>query len=601
MKNSTQFIHRYLPIWPYLAAIVIFFTMQPDAVITIVVSITIAAALALLPFLKSSGTTVPRKLLIYQQLLLWVYIAVFLFYKLVLSEQNRAGDSTTATVMQAAAIILFAALTLFTILFQTSLYQPGRSKAGSPLLKNTAINTILFLAVIVALNFAARLRPFAVDMSAFGSYSLSTQAASLVKKINQPVTITAFYPYFHELRKEIEYLLGDIQNTNPQITYTMANALRERDLAIDKKVDRNGYIVLETTNPEAVDILTREKTRRVSVTNATDLKRLEKDIVSALLALTGKEHVVYFTRAHGEFSSTGMFDELLTSTFQKNITAHGIKTRDLSYSNGLSNEIPEDASAIIIAGAQKPFTKNEQETIQKYLQTGGAILLAINPEFNLNFEWLLKYTGYRFHNKILFSQEYYKPDKTRILLTDYTGHEITSKFSRLEKPARVSMFAGSGYFQQHSENNISELNTDAFIASSSRSWLEVIPDREQDSQQEPSASYKTAIATKPSNTGETTFGRIVAFADADFLTNNNIVIGRNLELAVNSLLWLLEDEQTMGLVPQERFSGRVQMNSSQDNFVFYFLVYIWPLLLTLPGFYYVKRKRSRFHTSADSQ
>ena len=82
------------------------------------------------------------------------------------------------------------------ILFQSSFKLIQAEPTKLLTVQNVAINVSILFIILLAINYVSTLRPFSIDLTTFGTYTLSAQGKNIVKNVEREVTITAFYPFF---------------------------------------------------------------------------------------------------------------------------------------------------------------------------------------------------------------------------------------------------------------------------------------------------------------------------------------------------------------------------------------------------------------------
>ena len=105
----------------------------------------------------------------------------------------------------------------------------------------------------------------------------------------------------------------------------------------------------------------------------------ERLIATAMLRIAvAGQFKVYFITGHLEYEATGEGDLGLSSIYfglpQAGIS---VDTLDLQ----LVDAIPDDATAIVIAGAQTPIPQSQVDMIAAYMQRGGRLLILADPPY----------------------------------------------------------------------------------------------------------------------------------------------------------------------------------------------------------------------------
>lgn len=105
----------------------------------------------------------------------------------------------------------------------------------------------------------------------------------------------------------------------------------------------------------------------------------ERNISTALLRLaTAGQYTIYFTSGHLEFDPTDTGSDGISEIFQV-LSDRGININTINLS--LIDEIPANATAIVIASPRLPFTQVDIDKIDAYLKRGGHVLITSDPPF----------------------------------------------------------------------------------------------------------------------------------------------------------------------------------------------------------------------------
>ncbi len=443
------------------------------------------------------------------------------------------------------------------------------------------------LLLLVAVNYWAHITPASVDMTLMRRFSLSAGSRELLGGIEGKVKVTAFFPFFSELYRDVELLLRDAVSANGKISYTFIDPLREKNLADEKKVDRIGTILIEAEDPQETDAAKRLRSSRFEILDEEGLKRLERELVSNLLQVSGRKRNIYYTQGHEEKSVSGNFKDDTISLFDENLRALRHHVKQLTPAEGFPAKMPQ-ADLVLIIGPQRDFSQAEKKTLKKYFDEGGKILLALDPESSADFSFLLEPLKVKYARQKLHSDYSLPPGKTTLQSVNYSEHAITAPFVKRPEERKITIFPGAGYFETGTENN-PDFDVNFFLLSHFTSWVDKIPNGLRDDKAEPVASYKIGLAAMSKKNS----ARLVAVTDSDFLVNRFADMQQNRELAMRLIGWLAEEEKLSGIVAGKYDDEKVRLTGMKDTVVFHLFLYIYPSLLLLSGFLVVRAKRRR--------
>ena len=113
------------------------------------------------------------------------------------------------------------------------------------------------------------------------------------------------------------------------------------------------------------------------------LKKMDEEFREALLTLTKEPNVLYVTTGHGELYwkvEEEQDSQRKISLFKRGLSASNFIIKELSIANGLANEVPEDATAVVILAPQTEFSDAEVNALLNFWRAGKSLFIALEPE-----------------------------------------------------------------------------------------------------------------------------------------------------------------------------------------------------------------------------
>lgn len=503
-----------------------------------------------------------------------------------------AGDSqgnTWERLRQIVQIIYFSGFAVVA----TSLIagQATRTEAKEAVGAILTLGGLLFF--LVALNYWSHIRPAQVDMTMMRKFSLSQDSRDLLKGIETDVKVTAFYPFFSDMYRDVELMLRDAASVNGKISYTFIDPLREKNLADEKKVDRIGTILVETKDLSETDPKKQDKSSKFEILDDDAIKRLERELVSNILQVSGRKRTIYYSQGHEEKSISGTFRDDTIGIFDENLRALRHQLKQLSPAEGYPAKMPA-ADLVLIVGPKRDFSGPEKTALKKYFDDGGKLFVALDPESAADFSFLLaplkvKYVKDKIHSD--FSEP---PGKTTLQSANYSEHAITAPFVKREEERKLTLIPGAGYLDTLNNESAADYDINYFLLSHFSGWIDKIPNGIRDEKSEPVASYKIGMAVKSKKNS----GRLVFVGDSDFLVNKFIEKQQNKDLAMRMIGWVAEEEKLTGIVAGRYDDEKVKLAGPRDTVIFHLFLYIYPGIILLIGFLIVRSKRRRMSDSA---
>lgn len=506
-----------------------------------------------------------------------------------------AGDSQSALWERLRQILQIIYFTGFAVVGAALLTGSAiRAQAKEAVTAILTLGALLFF--LVALNYWSHIRPAQVDMTLMRKFSLSQDSRDLLKGIETEVRITAFYPFFSDMYRDVELMLRDAASVNGKISYTFIDPLREKNLADEKKVDRIGTILVETKDLSEPDATRRDKSSKFEILDEDAIKRLERELVSNILQISGKKKTIYYSQGHEEKSVSGPFRDDTISLFDENLRALRHALKQLSPADGFPQKMPA-ADLVLIIGPRRDFSAAEKTALKKYFDDGGKLFIAVDPESTADFSFLLAPLKVKYLKEKVHSDFSEPPGKTTIQSANYSEHAITAPFVKREEDRKLTLFPGVGHLEAIGNESAADFDINYFLLSHFSGWIDKVPNGVRDEKAEPIASFKIGMAVKSrKNTG-----RLVFIGDSDFLINKFIERQQNRELAMRAIGWVAEDEKLTGIVAGKYDDEKVKLAGPKDTIVFHLFLYIYPGIILLVGFLVVRQKRRRMSDAPGGQ
>src|SRR5215211_5640599 len=226
---------------------------------------------------------------------------------------------------------------------------------------NALVMTIAFLGILIVGNVLAYQNQVPIaDLTEDKVNTLSPELATALETLPEKVTASAFFSQGSKT-ESAEQLLSNIKaNSNGKFDYQFINPDRDPQAALNAGITGDGKILLQMGD------------RKEIVAFAS-----ETEILKGMLRLLNPgSDVVYFLTGHGERdieqpAETAM-TRAKTTLESKNYT---VKTLNLL----VENQIPEDASLIVIAGPVQPVSEDEVNLLKEYLAKGGSLIVMEDP------------------------------------------------------------------------------------------------------------------------------------------------------------------------------------------------------------------------------
>ena len=432
---------------------------------------------------------------------------------------------------------------------------------------NALIMSLAFLGILIVGNVLAFQNPVTIgDLTEDKVNTLSPELLAAIKTLPQKVTATGFFS--QNSAESAEQLLSNIKsNSSGKFDYNFVNPDLDPQAALNAGITGDGKILLQMGEHKEIVAFASED-----------------EILKGMLRLLNPESsVIYFLTGHGERdiqqsgeASLARATEILGS---KN---YSVKTLNLL----VDNEIPEDASVIVIAGPQKPVSENEVKLLEEFLNSGGSLIVMEDPTALTEFgdesdplaEMLAQDWGISFNNDIVIDLNSPQPTTAAAAYYDST-HPVTVNMNNL-----VAFFPYTRSL--NITGSTEDVTLSPIVQTNERSWGETdfqsLTGGGQVGMDQGEAQGPLTLAAAGQNT--TTSGRVVVFGTSAFAVDQIFDAYGNGDMFVNSVDWSAEQEDLANITPKTT-TERTFNVPSQIHWIIILLssIFIIPGLVLLSG------------------
>jgi ABC-type uncharacterized transport system involved in gliding motility auxiliary subunit len=459
------------------------------------------------------------------------------------------------------------------------------------------VSIVVFLGILIAVNYLSTRQNKRWDFTANQVYSLSDQTIKFLRELKEPVKITVFDQKLNFDRSRDR--LDQFTYYSDNVTTEYVDPDSEPALAKAAEIQAYGTIVVEF------------KGRKERVTS-TD----EQTLTNALIkAVTGAAKKVYFTQGHGEKDTAGT-DRTGYSSIAQSLTSDNFGFESLVLVQ--QKAVPADATVVVIAGPVTDFFPPEMDALTVYVAQGGKVLILLDPPAKpgapgqpLLMQFLMDW-GINAGNDVVVDAsgmgQRIGTGPTAPLAAQYPPHAITEGFRLVTAyPLARSMTnlegGSNGHIAQPLVNTSPQSWAEADLSSLSGDALAFDPGKGD--RQGPItlgvAVSAPATAAPPSPPGNGSpaapdserkpESRVVAIGDSDFASNADLGTQGNRDFFMNSLNWLAQQENLIAIRPREPEDRRLTLTADQQQRILLLCLLIIPGLVFASGVYTWWRRR----------
>lgn len=453
---------------------------------------------------------------------------------------------------------------------------------------SAAILLVLVLAVLVTLLSERYYLRW--DVTAAGEHTLSEKSLQVLKTIDQPVHIRAFSREGHRDSVEVERLLGAYDYASSHITYELIDPDRNPDLTRRYNVRTLNTMVLDGYG-------------RTQTVNLVD----EQSITNGLISLSkGETRICYWVTGHGERSFEGREPRDL-SMLRDSLNNENFRLEELSL---MKRDIPGDAALVFVAAPEKPLFPEELKSLRRYLNSGGSLLVFLEPFHDGGLEPFLRDYG------ILIAEDVIVDKMSRVMggdfllpmVAEYGSHEITRDF-------RLTSFFELARSVEAAQDTPPYINPYPLAFTSPDSWAETNREAlnegrvafDEDTDRLGPISLAVISEIRPPLKGPedevdavgegpgkiTGEGKLLVFGDADFASNKYLHTVGNADFIMNTINYLAGRKDLITIQKRPRSIQALMLNREQGLLVFWVPVAVIPLCVLVIGSVVFFKRRSR--------
>jgi len=452
---------------------------------------------------------------------------------------------------------------------------------------NTAIMSMVFLAIIGLIAGMSVKYKVRVDLTQDSRYTLSAHTVKILKSLKEDVEAVAFYRSDERTRQAMSDLLNEYSYHSSKFSFRFVDP--DRDPIETAKYDVTSY---RTT------VLKYGTKREIIGTES------ENKLTNSLLKLISKDiKVFYFVSGHGE-KRIDSKEENGYSYVKEAIERENHQVKDLLLIN--ADKVPDDAAVLVVSGPKKEPLPDEMKKLTAYINRGGKVLFMLDPGTVPQLVSYLKDYGFKIGDDIIidklsqvFGANYLTP-----VVTDYDkDHSITKEFNAatffpLARSVEIDNDPAKGRYQLVKTGEASWAETNKKALEEGKAEY----NEGKDKKGPVSITAVTPIevgASEHSGHGEQNkdietqknYAKIIVIGDSDFVNNTNINLAGNKDFFLNTVNWLAEEADMISIRKKEPDVTPVILTASQARLIFWLPVIILPSFVLVTGIGMLTRRR----------
>jgi len=507
-------------------------------------------------------------------------------------------------------LLVLAVISSFAFLIQTILLELGHrslqaqsdlSKTKRSLVQNALLGFLIVLPLLVAVNYFAIQRNYNFDLSSKGKFSVSETGRSILKALDKEVKILAFYPRpleadgpenslsLSRIRPDLEILLEQVRSTNGNIKLEFINADVEVDRLAEIGQASNGTILIRANKSILLGSEIPYLEEKIFVREVTDLKDLERRLISAIYTVTTKEKKAYFLSSNGEHFGLG-FNNIpneQVSKFKAGLQYLNFKVEEWGFSNGWPGQLPENADLILAIGPSLPYSDEAKKALLGYiLEKNGNLIATIDPKGGESFQFLIDKAG------LVFDKTQLGEVNDRPGLIVAKGISSHQSLELLPKKELGVVFPYSGFFIAKSDGSAPfSFKTKILLDSGGVSFVDKNGNGKLDSE-EKKDTVNLAYEMTPLSLDDSKQGKVLIHSGTSWLTDQYFGYNMNSNYALAIANGMFLDNSIAGIPPKKEEIQTVTLSDNQKLLVWAVGVFLYPgLIIGIGSFYVASRRR----------
>jgi ABC-type uncharacterized transport system involved in gliding motility auxiliary subunit len=422
----------------------------------------------------------------------------------------------------------------------------------------------LFVVLVMLLAFVAQEYRREIDVTRSARNTLSQPTLDVLRQLEGPVSVTAYAltqdAAGGNVHKIVEERLRPYRRAKPDLSVTI----------IDPREDPKRAEAAGIRTPNELVVEYRKRIERIPLGDFG-----EQNFANALMRLMrGSASLVLWIEGHGERKLDGIANHDL-GEFGRQLQQKGMKLNSVNLA--LAQEVPSNASVLVIASPQTDLQPAEVEKIEKYVQAGGNLLWLIDPAPLHGLQPLAEMLGLVLTpgTVVDFAVRPKSGPPVFAVATSYGQHPITAAFRY------NTMFP---YSRQVGISEMEDWRISPLIEVAPRGWVEMgaldekptfDAARDLPGPVNIAAAFQRAVGDKQQ--------RIVVIGNGSFVSNAYLGNAGNLQLGVATLNWLSAEDDLVAIDPRPAPDSRIQIDQMTLYLIAFGFLLVLPLVFVATG------------------
>lgn len=465
------------------------------------------------------------------------------------------------------------------------------------------VTAMVFFSLILAImvNYLSFRHYTRQDWTSESRYTLSAATLRVLEELPGEIRVTAFLQPGDEMEniiyESVNELLKNYESASKfiRVEHVDPNRDKARALQLIKKFDISIANVVVFEYGDRFKYVTKNDMgdfEFVPYGAPPKIKSFDAEsaFTSAIVnVIEDKQPMIYFSKGHGEpsldDSEPSGISDLIRHLRRENFNVQVFETLG-------KERVPEDCDIFAILSPQLPFLESEAKLVADHVQSGGRLLVFLDPVFekklagfkSVGLERTLSELGADPGNDLVVDPAGKLPlfGLQTFLVNRYGAHTITTGMGdvplildlpRSITPTGEGRFKGSSLFMTSSEG-WAERTTEEITRGEE---LTFTPG------QDLKGPVSIAVAAQDSEGDPRKAGRLVVFGTTSFILNAKLETSVHLDMAVNSIKWLRKKENRIAISPKTPKNTKLTLSGEEMKNLAYLIFIGIPFLSVFVG------------------
>jgi hypothetical protein len=419
-------------------------------------------------------------------------------------------------------------------------------------------------------------RSIAWDLTSEHVYTVAPETADLLRKLEQPLRIEAYYDQRQGHARVIKKLVEQLRGISPSIELEVIDPSRN---------PKRATAALISADSPKIIIRMGDKEERLRLPT-------EQQLAQGLSRLLGKQRTVFVLRGHGEWELSGE-DQNGFARFARELSSEGLQLAYLDLAK--EGRVPSQAAALLWLGPKTPLLAQELEIMRLYLATGGRLLVASQAGTGAAANPLLDGLGLRLGEGVVVDPQVSGAPEVQgqaaAMVAAYTDHAVVARLAAsglrtlLRRAAPIEL-----------TGKLTQGSVQPLAAAAAESWVE--EDHQSRVWQRGSGAKGNAILAalwradcSKIEVRRSDEARLGLLSDVQMMSNGGLVHGGNRVLVLNLVSWLADSDDQFEISARERRVSRLFLTLRERSRLRLLALDALPLLFLLPGLIIWQRRR----------